>query len=164
MQEDSQSLSDVVVIGYGVQKKKLVTGATVQIKGDQIAKRNTGNALQAMQGQTPGVNIISESGQPGSGMKVIIRGQGSNTSNTPLYVIDGIPGTDITTVNPSDIESIDVLKDAASAAIYGAQAANGVVIVTTKSGKAGNAKVTFDGYYGWQSVAKKSKCAMPNNI
>ncbi len=157
LQEDSQSLSDVVVIGYGVQKKKLVTGATVQIKGDQIAKRNTGNALQAMQGQTPGVNIISESGQPGSGMKVIIRGQGSNTSNTPLYVIDGIPGTDITTVNPSDIESIDVLKDAASAAIYGAQAANGVVIVTTKSGKAGNAKVTFDGYYGWQSVAKKIK-------
>ncbi len=157
LQEDTQSLSDVVVIGYGVQKKKLVTGATVQIKGDQLAKRNTGNALQAMQGQTPGVNIISESGQPGSGMKVIIRGQGSNTSNTPLYVIDGIPGTDITMVNPSDIESIDVLKDAASAAIYGAQAANGVVIVTTKSGKTGNAKVTFDGYYGWQSVAKKVK-------
>ncbi len=157
LKEESHSLNDVVVIGYGVQKKKLVTGATVQIKGEDLAKRNTGNALQAMQGQTPGVNIISESGQPGSGMKVIIRGQGSNTNNKPLYVIDGIPGLDITTVNPSDIESIDVLKDAASAAIYGAQAANGVVIVTTKSGKKGHAQVTFDGYYGWQTVAKKVK-------
>ncbi len=157
LQEEAHSLNDVVVIGYGVQKKKLVTGATVQMKGEDIAKRNTGNALQAMQGQTPGVNIISESGQPGAGMKVIIRGQGSNTNNKPLYVIDGIPGLDITTVNPSDIESIDVLKDAASAAIYGAQAANGVVIVTTKSGKKGRAQVTFDGYYGWQTVAKKVK-------
>ncbi len=155
LREESHSLNDVVVIGYGVQKKKLVTGATVQMKGEDLAKRNTGNALQAMQGQTPGVNIISDSGQPGSGMKVIIRGQGSNTNNKPLYVIDGIPGLDITTVNPSDIESIDVLKDAASAAIYGAQAANGVVIVTTKSGKKGHAQVTFDGYYGWQTVAKK---------
>ena len=157
MKEDATNLNDVVVIGYGVQKKKLVTGATVQVKGEDLARRNTGNALQAMQGQTPGVNIISESGQPGTGMKVIIRGQGSNTNNKPLYVIDGIPGADIATVNPSDIESIDVLKDAASAAIYGAQAANGVVIVTTRSGKEGNAKVTFDGYYGWQSVAKKVK-------
>ncbi len=157
LQEESHSLNDVVVIGYGVQKKKLVTGATVQIKGDDLAKRNTGNALQAMQGQTPGVNIISESGQPGADMKVIIRGQGSNTNNKPLFVIDGIPGLDITTVNPSDIESIDVLKDAASAAIYGAQAANGVVIVTTKSGKKGHAQVTFDGYFGWQTVAKKVK-------
>ena len=157
LQEESHALNDVVVIGYGVQKKKLVTGATVQMKGEDLAKRNTGNALQAMQGQTPGVNIISESGQPGAGMKVIIRGQGSNSNNKPLYVIDGIPGLDITTVNPSDIESIDVLKDAASAAIYGAQAANGVVIVTTKSGKKGHAQVTFDGYYGWQTVAKKVK-------
>lgn len=157
LKEETASLNDVVVIGYGVQKKKLVTGATVQVKGEDLARRNTGNALQAMQGQTPGVNIISESGQPGSGMKVIIRGQGSNTNNKPLYVIDGIPGIDIATVNPSDIESIDVLKDAASAAIYGAQAANGVVIVTTKSGKEGSAKVTFDGYYGWQNVAKKIK-------
>ncbi len=157
LQEESHALNDVVVIGYGVQKKKLVTGATVQMKGEDLAKRNTGNALQAMQGQTPGVNIISESGQPGAGMKVIIRGQGSNSNNKPLYVIDGIPGLDITTVNPSDIESIDVLKDAASAAIYGAQAANGVVIVTTKGGKKGHAQVTFDGYYGWQTAAKKVK-------
>ncbi len=155
LKEESNSLEDVVVIGYGVQKKKLVTGATVQLKGDEISKLNTNNALQAMQGQTPGVNIISESGKPGADMKVIIRGQGSNTNNKPLYVIDGIPGADITTVNPSDIESIDVLKDAASAAIYGAQAANGVIIVTTRSGKEGRTQVTFDGYMGWQTAARK---------
>ena len=143
-----------MVIGYGVQKKKLVTGATTQLKGEDIAKLNTNNALQAMQGQTPGVNIISESGQPGSDMKVIIRGQGSNTSNSPLYIIDGIPG-DLKNINPSDIESIDVLKDAASAAIYGAQAANGVVLVTTRTGKVGKAQVTFDGYIGWQTASRK---------
>lgn len=154
LQEDKTTLNDVVVIGYGTQKKKLVTGATVQLKGDDIAKLNTNNALQAMQGNTPGVNIISESGQPGSDLKVIIRGQGSNTNNSPLYVIDGIPG-DIKNINPSDIQSIDVLKDAASAAIYGAQAANGVVLVTTKTGKEGKAQVTFDGYYGWQSATRK---------
>jgi TonB-linked SusC/RagA family outer membrane protein len=156
LKEDSHSLDDVVVIGYGVQKKKLVTGATTQLKGDDVSKLNTNNALQAMQGQAPGVNIISESGQPGSSMKVIIRGQGSNLSNSPLYIIDGIPG-DITNINPSDIESIDVLKDAASAAIYGAQAANGVVLVTTRGGKEGKAQVTFDSYMGWESAARKIK-------
>lgn len=157
LKEEGNSLSQVVVIGYGVQKKKLVTGATAQIKGADIAQRNTSNALQAIQGQTPGVNIISSSGQPGSDMKVIIRGQGSNSNNTPLYVIDGVPGGDISTINPADIETFDVLKDAASAAIYGAQAANGVIIVTTKSGKEGHAQITFDAYHGWQSAAKKVK-------
>ena len=99
LDEEASTLDDVVVIGYGVQKKKLVTGATTQLKGEDIAKLNTNNALQAMQGQTPGVNIISESGQPGSDMKVIIRGQGSNTSNSPHYIIDGIPG-DLKNINP----------------------------------------------------------------
>src|SRR5574344_657702 len=154
LSENSKFLNEVVVVGYGTQKKKLVTGATVQLKGDELAKLNTNNALQAMQGQTAGVNIISESGQPGSDMKVIIRGQGSNTNNSPLYIIDGIPG-DIKNINPSDIQSIDVLKDAASAAIYGAKAANGVVLVTTKTGNDGPSKVTFDGYMGWESVARK---------
>lgn len=156
LRENSEVLDEVVVIGYGVQKKKLVTGATAQIKGDEIAKMNTTSPLQAMQGQLPGVNIASESGQPGSGMKVTIRGLGTNGNSSPLYLIDGVAG-DIANLNPADIESIDVLKDAASAAIYGAQAANGVVLVTTKSGKEGRAKVTFDGYYGWQSAAKKIK-------
>lgn len=154
--EDTEVLDEVVVVGYGVQKKKLVTGATAQIKGDDIAKLNTTSPLQAMQGQLPGVSIASESGQPGSSMKVTIRGLGTIGNASPLYLIDGIGG-DISTLNPADIESIDVLKDAASAAIYGAQAANGVVLITTKQGKEGKAKVTFDGYYGWQSAPRKMK-------
>ena len=154
LNEDKHSLDEVVVVGYGVQKKKLVTGATVQLKGDDIAKLNTTNPLTAMQGQTPGVNIVSTSGQPGAAMSVTIRGLGTVGNSQPLYLIDGVGG-DITTLNPADIESIDVLKDAASAAIYGAQAANGVVLVTTKSGKEGSSKITYDGYIGWQTLPRK---------
>lgn len=156
LDEDKASLDEVVVIGYGVQKKKLVTGATVQVKGDDVAKLNTTNPLQALQGQTPGMTIISESGQPGEGLKVNIRGLGTTGSSGPLYIIDGVRG-DISTINPADIESIDVLKDAASAAIYGSQSANGVVLVTTKSGKEGRAVVSFDGYFGWQYAPRKTK-------
>ena len=156
LEEDGASLDEVVVIGYGVQKKKLVTGATLQVKGDDVAKLNTTNPLQALQGQTPGMTIISQSGQPGEGLKVNIRGLGTTGSSGPLYIIDGVRG-DIATLNPADIESIDVLKDAASAAIYGSQSANGVVLVTTKSGKEGRAIVSFDGYMGWQYAARKAK-------
>lgn len=154
LKEDSEQIEEVVVVGYGVQKKKLVTGATLQVKGDEVARQNTNNALQALQGQTPGMTITSTSGQPGEGMKVNIRGLGTVGSSGPLYIIDGVRG-DISNVNPSDIESIDVLKDAASAAIYGAQAANGVVLVTTKSGKEGKTVIAFDSYYGIQNVARK---------
>ncbi len=156
LDEDKASLDEVVVIGYGVQKKKLVTGATLQVKGEDVAKLNTTNPLQALQGQTPGMTIISESGQPGEGLKVNIRGLGTTGSSGPLYIIDGVRG-DIATINPADIESIDVLKDAASAAIYGSQSANGVVLVTTKNGKEGRAVVSFDGYFGWQSAPRKTK-------
>ena len=102
-------LDEVVVVGYGVQKKKLVTGATVQVKGDEIAKMNTTNPLQAMQGQTPGVSIASTSGQPGADMKVSIRGLGTVGNSAPLYLIDGVGG-DISTLNPADIESIDAVS------------------------------------------------------
>ena len=156
LEEDRKSLDEVVVIGYGVQKKKLVTGATVQVKGEDIAKLNTTNPLQALQGQTPGMTIISQSGQPGEGLKVNIRGLGTTGSSGPLFIIDGVRG-DINTVNNSDIESIDVLKDAASAAIYGSQSANGVVLITTRSGKEGRSVVSFDAYFGVQSVARKVK-------
>lgn len=152
--EDAVQVEEVVAIGYGTQKKKLVTGATVQVKGDDIQKMNTNNPLQALQGQTPGVNITSTSGQPGASMSVSIRGLGTVGNSQPLYLIDGVGG-DISTLNPSDIESIDVLKDAASAAIYGAQAANGVVLITTKSGKEGKAQISFDSYYGIQTVANQ---------
>lgn len=152
--EDNALLDEVVVVGYGVQKKKLVTGATAQVSGEKVQALNSLNPLQAMQGQTPGVTIVSTAGQPGSDMKVTIRGMGTIGNAAPLYLIDGVGG-DISTLNPADIESIDVLKDAASAAIYGAQAANGVVLITTKKGKEGKAEISFDGYYGWQNVAKK---------
>jgi len=154
--EDTETLDEVVVVGYGTMKKKLVTGATVQVKGDDLAKLNTTNALQAMQSQSPGVKITQSSGQAGEGYKVNIRGIGTTGNSAPPYVIDGIAGGDITALNPSDIESIDVLKDAASAAIYGARAANGVILVTTKQGKEGKLQISYDGYVGFQYLPKMS--------
>ena len=154
IEEDNELLEEVVVVGYGVQKKKLVTGATVQVKGDELAKINSTSALGAMQSSTPGVQIINSSGQPGEGYNVNIRGMGTTGSYQPLYVIDGVPGGDINSLNPSDIESIDVLKDAASSAIYGARGANGVILVTTKQGKSGKYSVSYDGFYGWQNSPK----------
>lgn len=152
LKTDNQTLEEVVVVGYGVQKKKLITGATVQVKGDDIQKLNTVNALDALKSQSPGLNITQSSGMPGEKPKVIIRGIGTNGSYAPLYVIDGSPGGDISTLNPADIESIDVLKDAASAAIYGSRAANGVILVTTKQGRIGKPQISLDGYYGVQNV------------
>lgn len=155
MKSDALALEDVVVVGYGVQKKKLVTGATTQVKGDDIAKLNTVSPLGALASQTPGVNIVSSSGMPGEGFKVSVRGLGTVGDSSPLYIIDGVTGGDINNLNPADIESIDILKDAASAAIYGARAANGVVLVTTKRGRVGKVNVSLDTYVGWQNVYKK---------
>lgn len=161
LKEETNVLNEVVAIGYGVQKKKLNTGATLQVKGDEVAKLNTTNPLQALQGQAPGVQISSTSGQPGADMKVTIRGLGTVGNSGPLYIIDGIEG-DISVLNAADIQSIDVLKDAASAAIYGAQAANGVILVTTKQGSKGKGQVSFDAYYGVQNVARKAKMLNAN--
>ena len=155
LKEDVTTLNDVVVIGYGTQKKKLVTGATVQVKGDDIAKLNTTNALEAMQSSTPGVQITSSSNQPGKGYKVYIRGIGTIGDSAPLYVIDGVAGGNLDGINPADIESIDILKDAASAAIYGSRAANGVILVTTKQGKAGKIELSYNGAMGWSNVYKR---------
>ena len=153
--EDNAALDEVVVIGYGVQKKKLVTGATVQVKGDEIAKLNTTSALEAMQSSTPGVQITQSSTQPGKGYKVYIRGIGTTGNSSPLYVIDGVAGGSLDDINPADIETIDVLKDAASAAIYGARAANGVILVTTKQGKAGKIELSYNGAMGWSNAYKR---------
>ncbi len=154
--ESTNDLEEVMVVGYGVQQKKLITGATVQVKGETLQRQSTTNALQGLQGQTPGVQIASTSGQPGEGMKVTIRGLGTIGNSGPLYVVDGVLTNDITYLNSADIESIDILKDAASAAIYGSQAANGVVLVTTRTGKKGqSAQITFDAYAGVQNVPKK---------
>lgn len=156
LQTEAADLKEVVVIGYGSQKKTLVTNAVTQVSGENLAKTNTTNALQALQGQAAGLQITSTSGQPGEALKVVIRGVGSVAGSNPLYVVDGILTGDISYLSNSDIESISVLKDAASAAIYGSQAANGVVLVTTKKGKRGApGKITFDQYYGIQSVARK---------
>jgi len=155
LKEDNTTLNDVVVIGYGTMKKKLVTGATVQVKGDEIAKLNTTNALEAMQSMTPGVQITQSSAQPGKGYKVYIRGIGTNGDAQPLYVIDGVAGGSLDDINPADIESIDILKDAASSAIYGARAANGVILVTTKQGKAGKIEISYNGAIGWSNAYKR---------
>lgn len=157
LQEGENKLEEVVVIGYGVQRKKLVTGATSQVKGEDLAKLNTTNALQALQGQAAGVNITSTSGQPGGGFKVNIRGVGTIGNSSPLYVVDGVITNDITYLNNSDIASVDILKDAASSAIYGINGANGVVLITTRSGKSGKkeGQISFDAYYGVQNIGRK---------
>ena len=152
MKEDDTTLEEVVVVGYGVQKKKLVTGATVEVKGEDITKLNTTQVLGALQSQSPGVSIQANSGQPGDGFKIAIRGAGTNGDTKPLYVIDGVSGGDINNLNPADIERIDVLKDAASCAIYGSAAANGVILVTTKQGKEGKVSVNYDGNIGWANI------------
>ena len=155
LKEDNTTLNDVVVIGYGTMKKKLVTGATVQVKGEEIAKLNTTNALEAMQSSTPGVQITQSSSQPGKGYKVYIRGIGTTGDSQPLYVIDGVAGGSLDGINTNDIESIDILKDAASAAIYGARAANGVILVTTRQGKSGKIELSYNGAMGWSNAYKR---------
>ena len=159
LEEALTGLDEVVVVGYGTQKKKLVTGSTVQVKGDDIQKLSTVSPMTALQGQTPGLSIIKNTGQPGDGFKVNIRGMGTIGNSQPLYVIDGVPGGNIDNMSPADIESIDVLKDAASAAIYGARGANGVILVTTKQGSRSStgarANISYDASYGWQNLYKK---------
>ena len=156
MVEDSQLLEEVVVVGYGVQKKALVTGSTINVGGGDIQKMSTSNPLSALQSMSPGVTIIQNSGQPGSDYIVNIRGIGTNGESRPLYVVDGVAVgfNGLNDMSTADIESIDILKDAASAAIYGARAANGVVLITTKQGKAGKTTVTYDAYYGKQYMSK----------
>ena len=156
--EALDEMENVIVIGYGTQRKKLVTGANLQVKGEDLQKQNTTNAWQALQGQAPGVQITSSSGQPGSGFNIVIRGKGTIGNFSPLVVVDGVQGVDIADINPADIESIDVLKDAASAAIYGSQAANGVVLVTTRTGRQNQkAQITLDAFYGIQNVPGKAQ-------
>ena len=153
LEEDAEFLDETVVIGYGTQKKRLLTGATINITGDDIQKQSTTNALGALYSSVPGVNIVQQSGVPGASYNITVRGLGTTGSAGPLIVIDGVAGGNLDDLNPADIESIDILKDAASAAIYGARAANGVVLVTTRQGKIGEKKatVTFDAYTGFQN-------------
>jgi TonB-linked SusC/RagA family outer membrane protein len=156
LKEDSQTLSDVVVIGYGVQKKSDLTGAVASLKGDDIKNLSTTDAGAALQGKVTGVQIIN-SGSPGGGAEIRVRGYSSNSGNTgPLLIVDGLKVDNIQYLDPSLIESMEVLKDGASAAIYGAQAGNGVVLITTKSGNKGTAKVSYTFKAASQSLGKKS--------
>jgi len=152
---ESQSLQEVVVIGYGSQKKGLLTGASSNFKGEDLAALNTGSAMEALQGIAAGISITKNNGSPGAGTRVTIRGLGTTGNSNPLYIVDGVSVGSIDYLNPSDIESIDVLKDAASAAIYGSRAANGVVLVTTVKGRKGHpAKINYDFYFGIQNIYK----------
>ncbi|MBQ9522217.1 MAG: TonB-dependent receptor [Paludibacteraceae bacterium] len=159
LEEDAESLEEVVVIGYGTQKKRDVTTAISSVDTEDLEKIPITSAAQAMQGKAAGVTVMKPNGQPGTGMVVRVRGTTSmNGSNDPLYVVDGVPMTDIDFLAPNDIESMQVLKDASSAAIYGSRAANGVIMITTKAGHAKmkeKVKVGFSMYGGWTMVSKK---------
>jgi TonB-linked SusC/RagA family outer membrane protein len=155
MVENTIGIEEVVAIGYGTQKRSDVTGSVASVKGDQLSKLGTVNLSQSIQGQVPGVSVTNTSGKPGANASIIIRGQGSYGDSNPLYVVDGAIVSDIDFLNTNDVQSVEVLKDASSAAIYGSRAANGVVIVTTKRGKSGKQKITFTSNVGVQSIAKK---------
>ncbi|WP_231496813.1 TonB-dependent receptor [Prevotella sp. 10(H)] len=155
--EDSKALDEVVVVGYGTMRKSDVTGSISTAKGSDIIKNQSFNALDGLKGKAAGVNIFSNTGQPGGEMRVIIRGISTiNASASPLYVVDGVVMRDFQLVNPNDIESIEVLKDASSAAIYGARGANGVILVTTKRGDGGGKKATVS-YAGSLSIGTMAK-------
>lgn len=156
LKEDAQLLQEVVVVGYGAQQKKDITGAVGVIDGKKFENRVNNQLSSLLQGQTAGVQVISNSGKPGGGFNVRVRGTSSiNAGSDPIYVIDGIITTDTRSLNPADVETISVLKDAASAAIYGSQGGNGVVIITTKQGKTEKPVFTYETYTGFQSVWKK---------
>lgn len=153
LKEDSKTLEEVVVVGYGVQKKSSLTGAVSSVKAEDMEARTITRAEQALQGKTAGVQVLSASAKPGASPSVRIRGVSSNGASDPLYVVDGRIASDIGGIDPNDIESMEVLKDGASAAIYGAAAGNGVILISTKKGK-GNGKITYDFQYTSQSLGK----------
>lgn len=148
LEEDNKTLDEVVVIGYGTVKRRDLTGSVASVTGEKLAANPVANVAQALQGQLPGVSVTSQDGRPGAGMSIRIRGGGSITqSNDPLFIVDGVQVSGIDDIPADNIESIDVLKDAASTAIYGARGANGVILVTTKGGKDGRVSVKYNMYY-----------------
>lgn len=160
LREDSQNLEELVVVGYGVQKKSDLTGSLSSINGEDLAKGASTNISQAIQGKAAGVYVTSNSGAPGSGATIRIRGYGSiSTDLTPLYVVDGQPVAEsqVNSINPQDIENIEVLKDASACAIYGSRGANGVILISTKKGKEGKMTINFDASYGWSHATNRIK-------
>ena len=155
LESDTQLVDEVVVVGYGVQKKSLVTGAISSVKGTDLETTGIMRADDALAGKTAGVQVVSNSGQPGSDVQIYIRGVGTNGTATPIYIVDGVAVSGIEYLNPGDIESIEVLKDAAASAIYGARGGNGVVLITTRRSKEGQWSVNYDFSYGIQNIARK---------
>ncbi|WP_423129685.1 SusC/RagA family TonB-linked outer membrane protein [Gaoshiqia sp. Z1-71] len=158
LENEAFDVDEVVVVGYGTQKKSLVTGAISKVSGEELTKTSDMRVTQALQGKTAGVVISNNSGQPGDQVSIRIRGIGTNGNAEPLYIVDGLPmsGAGIDFLNSNDVESIEVLKDAASSAIYGARGANGVILITTKSGrKDTKMEISYDGYYGVQNPWRK---------
>ena len=158
LQEDVAALDEVVVVGYGTMRKKDVTGAVSSVRSGEITKNATSNVMQAIAGKMSGVQVVQNSGTPGGDVSILIRGVGTINDASPLYVIDGVPVSGgMWYLNPNDVESIDVLKDASATAIYGSRGANGVVMVTTKQAQEGHMEINFDYSYGIQHSAKTYK-------
>lgn len=156
MEEDVATLDELIVVGYGVQRKSVVTAAISRVTADELNTNRPSRVEDALKGKVSGVQITQSSGQPGTDSKVRIRGIGTVNNSEPLYIVDGMPvDGGINYLNPIDIQSVEILKDAASAAIYGARAANGVVLITTKSGSTGKTTVSYDFSYGWQNPWKE---------
>lgn len=153
LKEDTQNLEEVVVVGYSAQKKSSLTGAIAPVNMDDMEKRRVATVSQALQGQVAGVQITQSTGAPGDDISMLIRGEGTIGNNSPLYIIDGVPSRTMTFLNPSDISSITVLKDASAAAVYGSRASGGVVVITTKEGEVGKGHLELNYYYGIQKVA-----------
>ena len=153
LKEDTQNLEEVVVVGYSAQKKSSLTGAIAPVNMDDMEKRRVATVSQALQGQVAGVQITQSTGAPGDDISMLIRGEGTIGNNSPLYIIDGVPSRTMTFLNPSDIRSITVLKDASAAAVYGSRASGGVVVITTKEGEVGKGHLELNYYYGIQKVA-----------
>ena len=164
LEDEAQSLNDVVVIGYGTVKKKDITGAVATVNADAIVAVPVANATEALTGKMAGVQVTTTEGSPDADVKIRVRGGGSITqSNDPLYIVDGFPVESISDIAPSDIEDITVLKDASSTAIYGSRGANGVILVTTKSGKEGKTSVSYNAYYSWKKVANSLDVLSPRD-
>ena len=155
LESEITNLEEVVVIGYGTQKKSDITGAVSSVRSKDLTKIATYSPLQAIQGRAAGVSVLQESGSPDAAASIQIRGVGTTNNTTPLYVVNGLPMSNINYLNPSDIEAIEILKDASACAIYGSRGANGVVLVTTKKGEAGDLKVNLNAYGGIESLATK---------
>ena len=157
LSEDTKNLDEVIVVGYGIQKKSLVTGAISSVKAEDIGKTNISRAEEALQGKTSGVQVVPVSGAPGAGMNIRVRGVSSNSGSNPLFIVDGVKTGDINYLDPADIASMEVLKDAASCAIYGAEGGNGVIIISTKKGVSGKVVISYDVQHSFTSAARLPK-------